>query len=125
MGYKNLLIVEKDGPWKLNCMSKKISLTNFCNKELGQAPSLLYGKIDEIDKKVSCVTGQSVRLVLQCDSSHSNYCKNKVIGCDFLKPYYANNLESMHQSLSSNEQGKVLTCYYSKKINDEKFKLDL
>jgi hypothetical protein len=100
---------------ELDCMGKKVSVSEFCEKELAQDPYYLRAFVEEATKEVVCLSGKRVVFKYQCvRRSDEELCGPKPQeACQQLKLKLARRLDLVHSSHTRSEKGvKELNCYF-------------
>lgn len=108
-------LIEVENGTTLDCMSKKINVSDFCEKELVQDPYYLRGYVDEEKKLVHCQSGKKVVFRYQCVKlSDKELCsKEPEAACDFIKHKLARRLDIVDSFFSKNAKGiKELNCKF-------------
>lgn len=107
---------------ELDCMSRKLLVADFCDKELAHDPYLLRGEVDAEAKKVHCYSGTKVILKYQCVKlSDREICANAENSCKDMQKKLARRLDIVHSSVTRSEKGiKELNCYYESLPSTEK-----
>ncbi len=99
----------------LDCMSKKVEVSDFCDKELVQDPYYLRGYVDREKKLVHCQSGKKVIFRYQCVKlADKELCsKEPKAACEFIKHKLARRLDLVEHSFSKNPKGiKELSCKF-------------
>jgi hypothetical protein len=97
-------LIEALSGTELDCMGKKVSVAEFCEKELIQDPYYLRGYIK--DQKVVCLSGKKVLFKYVC----GEYCLNTATAsCEAIKHKLARRLDLVHASFVKHKQ---LNCFY-------------
>lgn len=109
-GFEHLLLVEAKNPTTVDCMGRDLNAMDFCRKIEATKP-LLRGIVSKSKSQIYCEYGETVSLSLICDQQHYQYCQNAKIGCEQLRPIFADKLELMHSSLTGTPTN--LNCHYS------------
>lgn len=130
MGQNETLLIDEIGPGNLDCMGQKINLNDFCQKkekslELGHENlALARGIIDSLSQNVICEKAKTVSFSFKCRPKDLNdLCLSASFGCEKVQKLYAVNLEISHRSLIEQEQGKILSCYFVSKIDEDLAKI--
>jgi hypothetical protein len=108
-------LVEVVSGTELDCMGKKIQVSDFCDKELVTDPYYLRGYVNREKKEVVCVTGKKVVFKYQCTKlSDGELCDgNSKTGCAFAQKKLARRLDLVEHSLAKSEKGiKELSCKF-------------
>lgn len=99
----------------LDCMGKKITVGDFCEKELAQDPYYLRGYIDSTKKQVVCISGKKVYFKYQCVKlADKALCDiDSAKSCAVIKAKLARRLDLVHHSFTKNQVGiKELNCLF-------------
>lgn len=116
MGHKNLILVEANNNYQLDCMGRTISALDFCRTKYPEDNKLLRGYVDQKKKEVVCQSGNSAILAMTCDSKHNKYCLSPEKSCERLRNIFAHRLNLDHQSVlpsTSEYKNRRLNCYFS------------
>jgi hypothetical protein len=100
---------------EIDCMGKKISASDFCEKALAHDPYYLRGFVNESTKEVICHSGKKVIFKYQCVRlADKRLCSQSAeVACREMKHKLARRLDIVHQSFTKNEKGiKELNCYF-------------
>ena len=94
----------------IDCMGKKVSVADFCQKKMITDPYYLrgYAKKD----RVECLSGKSVIFKYKCRKNDSLCSQAAGESCASLKQKLAYRLDVVHSSLIPKETGKQLNCFY-------------
>ena len=114
LGFESPLIEAKSGT-VLDCMSRKVDVSDFCDKELVTDPYYLRGYVDEEKKLVHCHSGKKVNFRYQCVKlSDRELCsKEPKAACEFIKHKLARRLDIVESQFSKNAKGiKELQCRF-------------
>jgi hypothetical protein len=108
-------LIEVISASELDCMGKKIAVTDFCEKERSADPYYLRAYVDQNLKKVICHSGKKVIFKYQCVKlTDKKYCEqDPKLSCGEIKNKMAKRLGIVHASVTKNEKGiKELNCYF-------------
>jgi hypothetical protein len=108
-------LIEYVSGTEIDCMGKKVNVSDFCFKELAQDPYYLRGYANESTKEVICHSGKKVIFKYQCVRlADKNLCsKSAEAACKEMQHKLARRLDIVHQSFTKNEKGiKELNCYF-------------
>jgi hypothetical protein len=115
-------MVEHDSPLidpvsgtEIDCMGKKVNVSDFCEKELAHDPYYLRGYVNEDTKEVICQSGKKVIFKYQCVRlADKRLCGMKAdAACKEIRQKLARRLDIVHQSFTNNDKGiKELNCYF-------------
>ncbi|WP_408097981.1 hypothetical protein ACJVC5_03385 [Peredibacter sp. HCB2-198] len=100
---------------ELDCMGKKVSVGEFCEKELAADPYYLRGYVNKEKKEVVCVSGKKVLFKYLCVKlSDKKLCEgNAKSACVFIQNKLARRLDMVHSSFTQNDKGiKQLNCFF-------------
>lgn len=114
-GYPDSPLIEAHSGTLLDCMGKKIEVSDFCDKELAADPYYLRAFIDKEKHEVVCVSGKKVLFKYQCvklsDRAMCNSEPKKA--CAFIQKKLARRLDMVHSSFVTTEKGiKQLNCFF-------------
>lgn len=99
----------------LDCMSRKIDVSDFCEKEQAADPYYLRGYVDGEKKLVHCHSGKKVNFRYQCVKiSDKELCsKQPKTACEFIKHKLARRLDLVESTFTKNPKGiKELNCKF-------------
>jgi hypothetical protein len=108
-------LIEKVSGTELDCMGKKISVSDFCEKELASDPYYLRGYVRETSKEAVCESGKKVISKYQCVRlADKRLCSlSAEAACQEIRHKLARRLDIVHQSFTKNDKGiKELNCYF-------------
>jgi hypothetical protein len=108
-------LVEVVSGTELDCMGKKVSVGEFCEKELAHDPYYLRGYVDRKSQQVICHSGKKVLFKYQCvKTSDKKFCQSSPrASCDLIKSKLAKRLDIVHASITQNPVGITeLNCYF-------------
>lgn len=108
-------LIEIASGTELDCMGKKVSVSDFCYKEMAADPYYLRAYVDKNQKKVICVSGKKVLFKYLCTHmSDKDMCdKSSKNACGFIQQKLARRLDLVHDSFTKNEKGiKQLNCFF-------------
>jgi hypothetical protein len=108
-------LIEVVSGTELDCMGKKISVAEFCDKELAQDPYYLRAYIDKDLEQVICHSGKKVLFKYQCVKlAEKHLCEASAkLSCLLIKEKLAKRLDLIHSSHTQNPKGiKELNCYF-------------
>lgn len=100
---------------ELDCMGKKVNVSDFCEKELAQDPYYLRGYVSEASKEVICQSGKKVIFKYQCVrlKDRALCSKSPKAACQEIRHKLARRLDVVHQSFTKNDKGiRELNCYF-------------
>ena len=117
MGHKELLLVTPASLSEIDCMGKKVRVTDFCLAKFPARMGFLRGIVDSDNNKAVCQYGTEVNLKVPCDDIDGHYCRKGKKGCEELGVLFAHDLELFHHFFTRDESSgaKDLNCYFSKK----------
>ncbi len=104
-------------------MGKVVKAMDFCEKEFSEDSSLARAIVS--DDKLNCQMAQRINMSYLCQGSSDKFCKDKNIGCQYLKENFAHNLRIAHSALTTDEKGKALSCYFTSKSVQSAYELKL
>ncbi|MFA5583594.1 MAG: hypothetical protein WDA09_05205 [Bacteriovoracaceae bacterium] len=103
-------LIEVKSITTVDCMGKKIKVTDFCQKKMVTDPYYLRGYAS--NDKVECISGKKVIFKYACRKK-DRLCKNSAeVSCSELRPKLAYRLDSVHSSFIQKESFKQLNCFY-------------
>ncbi len=108
-------LIEVVSGTELDCMGKKVSVMDFCDKEMIQDPYYLRAYIDRDKKEVVCHSGKKVIFKYRCTkNSDKHLCTQKAkVSCLEIKMKLARRLDLVHSSVTKSEQGiNELNCSF-------------
>ncbi len=108
-------LIEPVSGTEIDCMGKKVSVSDFCFKEMAHDPYYLRGYVVESSKEVVCQSGKKVNFKYQCVRlADKQLCgQTAVRACEEIRQKLARRLDVVHQSFTRNEKGiKELNCYF-------------
>lgn len=114
-GYPDSPLIEVVNGTTLDCMSKKVDVAEFCDKEHVRDPYYLRGLIDQAKQEVVCVSGKKVLFKYQCVKlTDKALCSQDAkFACTYIQKKLARRLDIVHSSFVNNEKGiKQLNCFY-------------
>lgn len=111
MGEKDPVLIQTLDLSQLDCLGKKISVTDFCLKQKDLQQNLIRAYADAKKETVVCETADRVILSYQCEQGDL-YCAKSEEGCSRLGPVLAKKLSLYHHSLIEREEKKQLSCYF-------------
>lgn len=114
LGFEGALI-EVINSTTLDCMSKKVNVSDYCEKELAADPYYLRGYVDEEQKLVHCQSGKKVNFRYQCVKlSDKELCSQEAKkACGVIRHKLARRLDLVESSFSKNPKGiKELSCRF-------------
>lgn len=114
-GYPDSPLIDVVSGTVLDCMSKKIDVSDFCDKELAADPYYLRAYIDKDKNEVVCVTGKKVLFKYQCVKlSDKQMCSSTAeSACKYIQKKLARRLDIVHSSFVTTEKGiKQLNCFF-------------
>ncbi len=122
LGLKNNLLIDPIGVRALNCMGKKVEVSEACEKEKnGKLGPFIRGVIDVQNRQVICQYGKQAFLSISCEG-HKNkkFCKRPKKSCLSLQKKFAGELNLAHFSRLFKGHLETLNCYYSYSKNEKK-----
>jgi hypothetical protein len=108
-------LIEVVSGTELDCMGKKIEVSEFCDKAMAADPYYLRAYVDRESKEVICHSGKKVLLKYQCVKlTDHRLCEAKAKdSCHEMRQKLAKRLDIIHASMTKNEKGiKELNCYF-------------
>lgn len=114
-GYPDSPLIEFVSGTMLDCMSKKVKIADFCDKELAADPYYLRAYFDRTKQEVVCVSGKQVLFKYLCVKlSDKALCSQEAsVSCKYIQQKLARRLDIVHAAFINNEKGiKQLNCFY-------------
>jgi len=99
----------------LDCMGRKVSVSDFCDKELAHDPYYIRAYIDRDKKKVICHSGNKVLFRYLCVKlKDRKLCSQEAkLSCSTIQKKLARRLDLVHSSIINNDKGiKQLSCFF-------------
>jgi hypothetical protein len=114
-GYPDAPLIEIVSGTKLDCMSKKVEVGDFCEKELATDPYYLRAYVDKDKQEVVCVSGKKVLFKYLCVKlSDRDLCSTEASkACRYIQGKLAKRLDVVHSAFLTNPKGiKQLNCFF-------------
>lgn len=114
-GYPDSPLIEIVSGTKIDCMSKKIDVGYFCDKEMAADPYYLRAYVDKDKKEVVCVSGKKVFFKYVCSkNSDQSLCNSHAKdACIYIQNKLAKRLDLVESLFSTSEKGlKQLQCSF-------------
>ena len=114
-GYHDSPLIDYVSGTKLDCMSRKVEVGEFCEKEKASDPYYLRAYVDKNKQEIVCVSGKKVLFKYLCVKvSDSAMCSSESKkACAHIKEKLAKRLDLIHSSFVTNEKGiKQLNCFF-------------
>lgn len=114
-GFPDSPLIEVAANTKLDCMSRKVEVGDFCEKEMAADPYYLRAYIDKDKQEVVCVSGKKVLFKYLCVKlSDKAMCSQKAeVSCAYIQKKLARRLDMAHSAFVNNEKGiKQLNCFF-------------
>lgn len=108
-------LIEAHSGTEIDCMGKKVNVSDFCEKELAQDPYYLRGFVREETKEVVCHSGKKVNFKYQCVKlADRRLCSQRSSeACKEIGHKLARRLDIVHHSFTENDKGiRELNCYF-------------
>jgi len=108
-------LIEVLGGTQLDCMGRKLNVSNFCDNELRSDPYYLRAYIDKNKNEVICLTGKKVIFKFVCAKlTDRKICTlNSKTACLKIQEKLAKRLDIVHASFIKNEKSmKQLNCTF-------------
>lgn len=108
-------LIEPVSGTEIDCMGKKVNVSDFCEKELAQDPYYLRGYVKEATKEVVCQSGKRVSFKYQCVRlADKKFCgQTAKASCSEIRQKLARRLDIVHYSFTRNAKGiRELNCYF-------------
>lgn len=108
-------LIEPVSGTEIDCMGKKVNVSDFCEKELAHDPYYLRGYVNETAKEVVCQSGKRVSFKYQCVRlSDKRLCGRPAkASCEEIRHKLARRLDLVHHSFTTNAKGvRELNCYF-------------
>lgn len=114
MGYKNSPLVSGDSLTKIDCMGRKVSASEYCQRKYPDSSDLLRGVVDAKTKRVLCQFGEGLVFSYNCDNL--GVCqKSAKSSCEVIRKKVAMNTFLTRSSFSDGKN-KKLSCYFTSKL---------
>jgi hypothetical protein len=116
-------LIEVSSGTVLDCMGKKVSVGDFCNKELAHDPYYIRAYIDREKEKVVCHSGKKVLFRYLCVKiKDRKLCSHDAkVSCSIIQKKLARRLDLVHSSIINNDKGiKQLSCFFESLPLEEK-----
>lgn len=94
----------------VDCMGKKVKVSDFCLKKMTTDPYYLRGYAR--NNQVECLSGKKVIFKYACKKNDSLCKADARSACTQLKSKLAYRLDLVHHSLISKDSFKQLNCFY-------------
>ncbi len=111
---------------QIDCMGKKVDVSDFCEKELAHDPYYLRAFVLETSKEVVCESGKKVLFKYQCVKlTDKQFCdQTSEVSCKEIRHKLARRLDIVHHSFTKNDKGiKELNCYFESLARDKNGRL--
>jgi hypothetical protein len=108
-------LIEVVSSTEIDCMSTKVNVGKFCEKEMAADPYYLRAYTNKEKKEVVCVSGRKVIFKYLCAKiSDRTLCSKKAPeSCRDIQAKLAKRLDIVHSSFTQNPKGiKQLNCYF-------------
>lgn len=108
-------LIEISSGTVLDCMGKKVAVSDFCDKEMAHDPYYIRAYIDRNKKKVICHSGKKVLFRYLCVKlKDRKLCSQEAkLSCSTIQKQLARRLDLVHSSIISNDKGiKQLSCFF-------------
>ncbi len=108
-------LIELVSGTEIDCMGKKVNVSDFCEREMAHDPYFLRGFVKEETKEVVCQSGKKVIFKYQCVRlADKRLCgQSAEASCKEIRHKLARRLDIVHQSFTKNDKGiKELNCYF-------------
>lgn len=108
-------LIEVASGTELDCMGKKVDVSDFCFKEMAHDPYYIRAYIKKETKEVVCHSGKKVLFKFRCVKLQDRHlCDSDVKkSCTYIQRKLARRLDLVHSSFTKNEKGiKELNCYF-------------
>ena len=108
-------LIEPVSGTQIDCMGKKVDVSDFCSKELAHDPYYLRGYVREETKEVVCQSGKKVSFKYQCVRlADKKLCSlSAETACEEIRRKLARRLDIVHRSFTQNDKGiRELNCYF-------------
>ncbi|MBT3235364.1 MAG: hypothetical protein HN353_05395 [Bdellovibrionales bacterium] len=117
-GKSYTLLMEVIDQLKLSCTGVAVAITSGCAPRLESGEWLLLGEVkSKREKTATCIYGQDLRIVRDCQKLPPVACKDPKQGCLQLQAKSASRLKLIHASVTKLELLKTgkrtLNCYFS------------
>ncbi len=114
-GYPDSPLIDVVSGTEIDCMGRKVDVSEFCDKSLAADPYYLRAFIDKMKNEVVCITGKKVIFRYQCVklSDRAICSKNARDSCTDVHKRLARRLELIHASYIRTDKGiKQLDCFF-------------
>ena len=108
-------LIEVLGSTQLDCMGRKLNVSDFCEKELVGDPYYLRAYVDKNKNEVTCLSGKRVIFKFICAKlSDQRLCSlSSKEACLEIQKKLARSLDIVHSSFIKNEKSlRQLNCFY-------------
>jgi hypothetical protein len=110
-------LIEVVNGTQIDCMGKKLSVPDFCEKALAHDPYLIRGYVSKTDNKVHCISGKKVVFKYLCAKRTPHCLAAPEQACQQLRSRLARRLEVVSASFTKDAAGiKQLNCYYGSEL---------
>ena len=103
-------LIEVKSITTVDCMGKKVSVSDFCQKKMVTDPYYLRGYA--LKDHVECLSGKKVIFKYGCRKSDQLCAGEARASCENLRQKIAYRLDLVHSSIIPKESGKQLNCFY-------------
>lgn len=103
-------LVEVKSLGVVDCMGKKVKVSDFCQKKMVTDPYYLRGYAR--DNQVECISGKKVIFKYTCKENDLLCSKDAKSTCEVLREKLAYRLDLVHSALLAKEKNKQLNCFY-------------
>ena len=107
-GKKDSVLVDQVDRETLDCMGRKINVTESCLKKREDH----FLKAYVLEGKVFCEYGRQVILSIECDERDQKYCSSSKKSCEGLQKKFALKLELFRDAVVTQDDKKILNCYF-------------
>lgn len=94
----------------VDCMGKKVKVSDFCQKQMVTDPYYLRGYAK--NNRIECISGKKVIFKYACRHNDKLCGSDAKSTCEKLKSQIAFRLDLIHASLLIKEKNKQLNCFY-------------
>lgn len=115
MGFADSPLIDVVSGTVIDCMSRKVDVLEFCDKELAADPYYLRGYVDREKQEVVCVSGKKVLFKYQCVklSDRALCSQDAKFACQHIQKKLARRLDLVHSAFINNQKGiKQLDCFF-------------
>lgn len=127
-GYPDSPLIDVISGTQINCMGRKVTADDFCDREIASDPYYVRAFIDKEKQEIVCVTAKKVLFKYLCVKlTDKALCSVEATkACAYIQKKLAKRLDLIHSSFINNPKGiKQLNCFFDSLSLKEKNKLGL